>query len=417
MSKSEVLLLMSGSIAAYKACHVISRLVQAGHSVQVAASSSALNFVGAATLEGLSGRPVVSDLWAPGRAMDHIHLIRRADLVLAAPASAHLINRMAHGLGDDLLTTLFLAHDFSKPFLVAPAMNTSMYLHPATQASIARLREMGVEILETASGVLACGEVGYGKLLDPDLMLEEVLRRLPTTKSPPRSHELERALPSPRILVTAGGTSEKLDSVRRLTNSSTGKTGRRLAEGLHSMGFDVTLLRAKSAEKSQEPGLRQLHFEDFDSLESTLRSELSERRYSHVVHLAAVSDYRLASMKVDGLPTETGVGKIPSGRRLELSLEPTPKLISSFRSWAENPALKVVGFKLTSGASPEDRAQAAARVLETSNLVIGNDLAEFDPATGDHPYRTYTQSGSRDLAGFDELSAFLTQWILTGEEK
>jgi phosphopantothenoylcysteine decarboxylase/phosphopantothenate--cysteine ligase len=182
------------------------------------------------------------------------------------------------------------------------------------------------------------------------------------------------------------------------------------------MGFDVTLLRAKGAERSQEPGLRQLTFEDFDSLEHTLKTELSERRYSHVVHLAAVSDYRLSAIKVDGLPTDPGLGKIPSGRRLELSLEPTPKLIASFRAWADDSSLKVVGFKLTSGADADERTRAAARVLEASNLVIGNDVSEFDPRTGDHPYRAYSQAETRDLAGFDELSAFLTQWILNGEK-
>lgn len=415
MSKSEVLLMMSGSIAAYKACHVVSRLVQAGHGVQVVASKSALNFVGAATLEGLSGRPVASDLWSPGRAMEHIHLIRKADLVLAAPASAHLINRMAHGLGDDLLTTLFLAHDFSKPFLVAPAMNTSMYLHPTTQASIKRLREMGVEILETASGVLACGEVGYGKLLDPDLMLEEVLKRLPTKPIARPSGGLKQ-MAAPKVLVTAGGTSEKLDSVRRITNSSTGRSGRRLADDLHAMGFDVTLMRARQAEASHEPGLRQLQFEDFNSLESSLKAELAQGQYTHVIHMAAVSDYRLDGVRVDGLPVEPGNGKIPSGRKLELILEPTPKIIAGFRGWSGNPHLRVVGFKLTSGASEADRRTAAGRVLEHSNLVIGNDVSEFDPVTGDHPYRAYSQNGTHQISDFNELSAYLTQWILTGEE-
>ena len=126
MSRSNVLLLVTGSIAAYKSCQVVSRLTQAGCNVQVVASPSALQFVGAATWEGLSGNPVVSDLFEPGRAMDHIHLMRKADVILAAPASAHFMNRAAHGVGDDLLTTMFLAHDFKKPFLMAPAMNTAM---------------------------------------------------------------------------------------------------------------------------------------------------------------------------------------------------------------------------------------------------------------------------------------------------
>ena len=174
---------MTGSIACYKACQAVSRLVQAGCEVQVVASPAALQFVGNATIEGLTGKPVVSDLYASGNAMDHIHLVRWADLILVAPASANFINKIARGVGDDLLTTMFLAHDFKKPYLVAPAMNTSMYLHPATQDSIQALKKMGVEILETASGVLACGEVGWGRLLEPDLIVQEVLSRLSPAES------------------------------------------------------------------------------------------------------------------------------------------------------------------------------------------------------------------------------------------
>ncbi|PWU21736.1 MAG: bifunctional phosphopantothenoylcysteine decarboxylase/phosphopantothenate--cysteine ligase CoaBC, partial [Bdellovibrio sp.] len=150
--------MMTGSIAAFKACALLSKIVQSGATVQVAASAAALRFVGEATLEGLSGRPVAKDLWESGRAMEHIQLVRWADLIIVAPASAHFINRAANGVGDDLLTTMFLAHDFTKPFMIAPAMNTAMYLHPVTKGSITKLRELGIQVLETASGVLACGE-------------------------------------------------------------------------------------------------------------------------------------------------------------------------------------------------------------------------------------------------------------------
>ena len=119
---------MTGSIACYKACNLISKLVQNDYDVQVVASASALHFVGNATLEGLTGKPVIHDLFQSGNIMDHIHLIRWCDLVITAPATANFINKISQGLGDDLLTTLFLAHDFKKPYLIAPAMNTSMYL-------------------------------------------------------------------------------------------------------------------------------------------------------------------------------------------------------------------------------------------------------------------------------------------------
>ena len=223
--KARVLVMMSGSISAYKVCHVLSRLKQAGHDVEVVASPWALKFVGEATIEGLTGHPVRKSMFGSGAHMAHISLIRWADVVIVCPATANTINKLATGVGDDLMTTLFLAHDFTKPWLIAPAMNSKMYHHPVTQSSVAKLRAMGCEILETASGVLACGEVGDGKLLDSELLLQEVLRRLPITARAER--EGKPASPSAppgrgqRILITSGGTEEPIDPVRSLTNTST----------------------------------------------------------------------------------------------------------------------------------------------------------------------------------------------------
>jgi phosphopantothenoylcysteine synthetase/decarboxylase len=170
---SKILFQLSGSIAAYKACAAISKLVQAGHEVQTAASKGALEFIGSATLEGLTGKPVFSDVFEHGRAMDHIWLARWADLAIVCPASASLINRLAAGVGDDALSTLFLCYELqSKPYLLAPAMNHQMLAHPATRASLEKLQSWGVKVLGTGSGHQACGEVGEGRLLEP----EEIVR-------------------------------------------------------------------------------------------------------------------------------------------------------------------------------------------------------------------------------------------------
>jgi len=180
MSRGNVLFLLSGSIACYKACTVISRLAQAGVTVQTAATPAALRFVGAATLEGLSGRPVFSDLWEEGRALDHIDLARAADLALLCPATANTINRLAGGLADDPIGTLFLAWELKeKPWWIAPAMNGSMWEHPATTDSLARLRKWGVRVLDPIDGPHACGEEGPGRLLDPETIAAEVLAALP----------------------------------------------------------------------------------------------------------------------------------------------------------------------------------------------------------------------------------------------
>ncbi len=177
--KPRLLFLLSGSIACYKACHAISRLVQAGIEVRTVVTPAALRFVGAATLEGLTGAPVFSDVWTEGRAMDHINLARWADLALVCPATANTLNRLAAGLADDPVGTLFLAWELKhKPWWVAPAMNQAMLAHPATQASLARLGAMNVRVLQPGTGALACGEQGEGRLIEPEQIVTEVLLAL-----------------------------------------------------------------------------------------------------------------------------------------------------------------------------------------------------------------------------------------------
>jgi phosphopantothenoylcysteine decarboxylase/phosphopantothenate--cysteine ligase len=180
MSRGNVLFLLSGSIACYKACTVVSRLTQAGVTVQTVATPAALRFVGTATLEGLSGRPVFTDVFESGRALDHIELARAADLALVCPATANTLNRLGAGLADDPIGALFLAWELKKkPWWVAPAMNAAMWEHPATVASIARLRGWGVRVLDPAEGPHACGEAGPGRLVEPEAIVAEVLAALP----------------------------------------------------------------------------------------------------------------------------------------------------------------------------------------------------------------------------------------------
>jgi phosphopantothenoylcysteine decarboxylase len=179
MSRDNVLFLLSGSIACYKACAAISRLAQAGVEVQTVATPSALRFVGKATLEGLSGRPVFDDLWEEGRALDHIALAREARLAIVCPATANTINRLASGLADDPIGVLFLAWELdSKPWWIAPAMNGKMWEHPATAAALKRLTSWGVRVLDPVDGAHACGEDGPGRLLEPEAIASEILAAL-----------------------------------------------------------------------------------------------------------------------------------------------------------------------------------------------------------------------------------------------
>ena len=177
-----VLFFLTGSIACFKACAVLSRLAQAGVTVQTVATPAALRFVGAATLEGLSGRAVFSELWEPGRALDHIDLARAADLALVCPATANTVNRLAAGLADDPVGALFLAWELKqKPWWIAPAMNHRMWQHPATGASLEKLRAWGVRVLDPVEGPHACGEAGPGRLAEPEQIAAEVLAALGVT--------------------------------------------------------------------------------------------------------------------------------------------------------------------------------------------------------------------------------------------
>lgn len=394
-SNSKILFKMTGSIAAFKAAAVISKLKQQGHEIQVVASPAALQFIGAATLEGLSGRPVLTDLWEKGHAMDHIHAMRWADLIIVCPASAHFINRIAQGVGDDLLTTMFLAHDFKKPYLIAPAMNTSMYLHPATQKSTQTLKDWKLEILESASGVLACGEQGYGRLLEPDLLLEEINKRL-AVPAPAATATAEavtaKSAPvtafSPRVLITAGGTIEPIDDVRHIANESTGQTGVDIANALAEMGAEVTLLAAKQAPRSAA-NVRRREFRTYQDLADALKSELSERDYTHIIHAAAVSDYSVAKV-VQG-SFEVGSGKIPSGVPLTLELRPNPKIITQLKPWSRNKNVKIVGFKLTSQLSEDEARQKVKTLFDQCpcEFVVQNDQRGLNREKNEHPYQIF----------------------------
>ena len=173
----KILFKLSGSISCYKACQLISRLVKENHEVQTVATPSALKFIGTSTLEGLTGKAVLSESFKEGRQMAHIDLARWADMAILCPATAHIINALAHGVASGLLGDLFLAYEKEKPYFIVPAMNSKMWHHPCVQESIQTLEKWSVHILETQFGELACGEVGEGKLLEPDDIYEKIFNK------------------------------------------------------------------------------------------------------------------------------------------------------------------------------------------------------------------------------------------------
>jgi phosphopantothenoylcysteine decarboxylase/phosphopantothenate--cysteine ligase len=411
MSKSKVLFLMSGSIACYKACQVISRLIQNDLDVEVVASSAALKFVGEATLEGLTGNKVKSDLWARGQLMDHIHLIREADIIVSAPASANFINKIAHGVGDDLLSTLFLAHDFKKPWLIAPAMNTSMYLHPITQKSIGTLRNLGLQILETASGVLACGESGLGKLLDPDLILKEILTAISHKQFSKADSATVQSRPSLgiNVLVTGGGTRVPIDEVRSITNTSTGKTAKQIVETLALLGASVTFLRSRNSLRPEDykEGIEFVEFDTYEDFSKSFQKLLS-KRFSWIIHAAAVSDFSIGK-------SSQKTGKISSIGPMSLPLKPTKKLVDLVKIKA--PKTKLVAFKLTAGASPKNIQAAVKKLAKGSraDIIIHNDTTDITPKQ--HFFNLYSEENlSKRIEGSAELAETLAEIILGGKK-
>lgn len=356
----KLLFILTGSIALYKVMNVLSHFKKQNYQIKVVATESALKFIGISTIEGLTGEKVHADLYENGSNMDHIHLIRWADAAVVAPATANYINKIATGIADDLASTLFLAHDFTKPFAVFPAMNTKMYLHPSTQKSITQLQSWGVDVLDSASGVLACGEIGVGRLLEPDQMVTAIENlKVSTLVSRPLSALVSKAK---KILISSGGTQEPIDDIRVISNKSTGKTAAQIADQFIMHGFTVTYLAAENA-KLPTLECEVVKYTTFKNLEEKLR-QLLPQDYSTFIHTAAVSDYSV-------IPT---TGKINSdSEELTIKLKRNPKLIDLVKKL--NPQIKLVGFKLTSTTDTNLISEKITKLFELSkcDVVVHND--------------------------------------------
>ena len=242
-----IVLGVSGGIAAYKACLLLRLMTEDGHDVTVVPTEAALRFVGAPTWSALSGKPVATDVWTDVHEVRHVRLGQQADLVVVAPATADLLGRAAHGLADDLLTTTLLTARC--PVLLAPAMHTEMWEHPATRDNVATLRARGVHVLDPASGRLTGADTGPGRLPEPE-EIYAACRRLVAGPAEP-GVPVEPGAPLPlagrRVVVSAGGTREPLDPVRFLGNRSSGKQGYALAAVAAARGADVTLVAANTS--------------------------------------------------------------------------------------------------------------------------------------------------------------------------
>jgi phosphopantothenoylcysteine decarboxylase / phosphopantothenate---cysteine ligase len=363
MSNSKILFAVSGSIACMKAASAVSLAVQKGFDVQVVATPSALKFVGSATWEGLTNRPVISDAFQEGHQMDHIHLARWADVLILCPASSNAIGNWANGLAPDLPSTMFLAFERTKPVLVAPAMNKEMWAHPSVQKNIEILRGWNLQMIEPEEGSLACGEIGSGRLASP----EKIVAAIETALKPSKGH----------IVITSGATREPIDGVRFLTNFSSGKTGAFLADHFAGHGYDVTYLHGIGAALPQNSNITKTSFEDFCSLKSALPEVLNQKPTKAILCAAAVSDFSVASVENEKGKAALVGEKLKSDQVLNLKLTENPKLVLLLKEWSKHPDLKVIAFKLTSTKDPAERKSAVDRLLTRPEIdfVVGNDLS------------------------------------------
>jgi len=315
--------------------------------------------------------------------MEHISLGKWADIVIVAPATSNLINKLSTGIADDAVSTVWqAAYGQGKPMVIVPAMNTRMWRYPATRESVKRMQQWGIHVLPVARGELACGELGEGRMLEPGEILQRIDRLL----------TFERQADGKRILITAGGTRERIDSVRYIGNLSSGRTAARLAEELAAAGHIVTWLGAEDAVQPVSVNKTEF-FYSFTDLQSQLQALLGSGSFDVVIQAAAVSDFSVA-LQPSGEPDSSARcgGKLSSDTDLVLHLKPNPKLLDSLKTWSGNPAIRVIGFKLTDSKDPQQRMAAIKKQFVNSGVdaIVHNDMAEISRTA--HPFYLYAAS-------------------------
>jgi phosphopantothenoylcysteine decarboxylase / phosphopantothenate---cysteine ligase len=351
---------VSGGVAAYKVAELVRVLQAKALDVHVVMTESATRFVQPLTFAALTGHKVITGLWGTEQsepnvdsAIEHIAEAQSTELLVVAPATANLLARFAHGLADDFLTTLYLA--IPAPVVVAPAMNSEMWAHPATQANLRILADRGVHIVPPGVGDLACGMVGPGRLADIELIVKVILEQLDRRVSPPR-----RDLSGEVVMVTAGGTREAIDPVRYLGNRSSGKMGYALAEAAAARGARVILISGISP-LTPPPGVEFIQVTSSEEMRAAVLERLPQATI--VIKAAAVSDYR---------PKAPAAQKIKRREAIQLDLEPTADILAEVAATRSDGTL-VIGF----AAETEDHMRHGRDKLlrKGADALVVNDVA------------------------------------------
>ncbi len=353
MKDRKVIVGVTGGIAAYKAAELVRLLAKEGAVTRVAMTHHATKFITPLTLETLSGNRVIADMWGPEtHPLDHITWGQDSDLIIIAPATANFIGKMAHGIGDDFLSTLVIAA--TARVLLCPSMNSRMYLNPAVQENLRILKARGCAIMEPEAGELACRTEGPGRLPEPEDIVEEARMLLS-----------KQDLSGLRILVTAGATLEPLDPVRYMSNRSSGKMGYALARAARMRGAKVTLVSGPTALKPP----RDVALSRVKTAEEMRRTVLAEcRQYDVIIKAAAVLDWR---------PKETAEHKLKKGRGVQtLELVENPDILAELGCSRGNRRCLLVGF----AAETQDFIANAKEKLKKKNLdlIVVNDVSRED---------------------------------------
>ena len=377
-----IVLGLSGGIACYKAAELTRALVKAGATVQVVMTQAAEQFITAVTMQALSNRPVYRSQWDGREAnnMAHINLSRGADAVLVAPASADFMARLVQGRADDLLSLLCLARPVERcPLLIAPAMNREMWAHPATQRNAAQLKADGALILGPASGDQACGEVGDGRMLEPDELLHDVI-----------AFFQPKSLAGKSVLITAGPTFEPVDPVRGITNRSSGKMGFAIARAAAEAGARVTLVAGPVHLPTPRGVLRM----DIETAQQMFDAVLPQApQHDIFIATAAVADWRPRSY------SDRKLKKQPGGQAASLELDENPDVLAAVSRLPQRPFC--VGF----AAESHDVLLHAREKLVRKNvpLIVGN-LGSAAFGADDNALTLVDANGHRELPRADKLT-------------
>ena len=361
--KKNILIGVTGGIAAYKAIDLIDLLKKEGSNVFVIMTKGATGMIAQKDFEKASENIVYTDLFSKDfnykkilnkREVDHIKLADKTDVMVIVPATANIIGKLANGIADDFLTTTTLA--VTAPIIICPSMNVNMWGNPTVQENLKKLRSAGYIVIDPTSGMLACGYEGMGKLENVDIIKNEILKQLNRTDS----------LKGKKIIITAGGTVEKIDEVRSITNRSSGKMGVALAEECYLRGAEVLLLRAKNSVKPRYLIKQKL----FNTTEELLELIINNIMKTNIFfHAAAVSDFKVSK------PVK---GKISSDSPINLELVPQIKIIDQIKKLT--PKTFLIAFKAEYNLNEKELIMSAREKLKASNsdIIIANDISRTD---------------------------------------